>query len=46
MDFDFNLILVPATLLLGLIWLLDKLVFKQKKNLGFEKIRRPDPLGV
>ncbi|MGL5252745.1 MAG: signal peptidase I [Moraxella sp.] len=41
MDFDFNLILVPATLLLGLIWLLDKLVFKQKKNLGFEKSAAP-----
>ena len=29
MDFDFNLILVPATLILGAIWLLDKLVLKQ-----------------
>ena len=29
MDFDFNLILVPLTLVLGVIWLLDKLVLKQ-----------------
>lgn len=32
MDFDFNLILVPVTLILGLIWLLDKLWLKQHKN--------------
>lgn len=30
MDFDFNLILVPATLIFFIIWLLDKLVFKQQ----------------
>ena len=30
MDFDFNLILVPATLIFFAIWLLDKLVFKQQ----------------
>lgn len=30
MDFDFNLILVPATLIFFGIWLLDKLVFKQQ----------------
>lgn len=29
MDFDFNLILVPVTLILGAIWLLDKLWLKQ-----------------
>ena len=29
MDFDFNLILVPLTLGLGLIWLLDKIWFNQ-----------------
>ncbi len=29
MDFDFNLILVPLTIGLGLIWLLDKIWFKQ-----------------
>ena len=34
MDFDFNLILVPLTLVLGLIWLLDKLVFKQRRTQG------------
>lgn len=34
MDFDFNIILVPVTLLLGAIWLLDKLVFRQRKNRG------------
>ncbi len=37
MDFDFNLILVPLTLGLGLIWLLDKLVFKQRKTRGSGK---------
>lgn len=30
MDFDFNLILVPATLIFFIIWLLDKLVWKQR----------------
>lgn len=34
MDFDFNLILVPLTLGFGLIWLLDKLFFKQRKQQG------------
>ena len=29
MDFDFNWILVPATLIFFFLWLLDKLVFKQ-----------------
>lgn len=29
MDFDFNIILVPVTLILGLIWLLDKFWLKQ-----------------
>lgn len=41
MDFDFNLILVPATLILGIIWLLDKLVLKQKKTKGLEKSYAP-----
>lgn len=41
MDFDFNLILVPATLILGVIWLLDKLVLKQKKTKGLEKSSAP-----
>ena len=34
MDFDFNLILVPVTLILGLIWLADKLIFKQRQQKG------------
>jgi signal peptidase I len=34
MDFDFNLILVPVTLLLFVVWLLDKLVFKERKLKG------------
>ena len=41
MDFDFNLILVPATLILGAIWLLDKLVLKQKQSKGLEKSTVP-----
>lgn len=41
MDFDFNLILVPATLILGTIWLLDKLVLKQKQSKGLEKSTAP-----
>ena len=34
MDFDFNLILVPATLIFFLVWLLDKFVFKQRQTRG------------
>lgn len=34
MDFDFNLILVPVTLILFIVWLLDKLLFKQRENNG------------
>lgn len=34
MDFDFNLILVPVTLVLGAIWLLDKLWLKQHAHGG------------
>ncbi|WP_440454494.1 signal peptidase I [Psychrobacter sp. ASPA161_9] len=34
MDFDFNLILVPLTIALGFIWLLDKLTLKQRKTRG------------
>lgn len=34
MDFDFNLILVPLTLALFAIWLLDKLVLKQRRQRG------------
>ena len=34
MDFDFNLILVPVTLLFFVVWLLDKLIFKQRKTKG------------
>ena len=34
MDFDFNLILVPLTIGLGIIWLLDKLALKQRKTRG------------
>ncbi|TCM67789.1 signal peptidase I [Acinetobacter calcoaceticus] len=34
MDFDFNLILVPVTLIFFLVWLLDKLVFKQRSTKG------------
>ncbi|WOE31628.1 MULTISPECIES: signal peptidase I [unclassified Acinetobacter] len=34
MDFDFNLILVPVTLILFVVWLLDKLVFKERKSKG------------
>ena len=41
MDFDFNLILVPLTLALGLIWLLDKLAFKQRKSRGRGKESLP-----
>ena len=41
MDFDFNLILVPVTLILGAIWLLDKLVLKQKQSKGLEKSTAP-----
>ncbi|WP_227429462.1 signal peptidase I [Psychrobacter sp. I-STPA6b] len=37
MDFDFNLILVPVTLILGVVWLLDKFVFKQHKNRDTKK---------
>ncbi len=41
MDFDFNLILVPLTLILGAIWLLDKLVLKQRKQRGAGKENAP-----
>lgn len=34
MDFDFNLILVPATLIFFMIWLLDKLIWKQRATRG------------
>ena len=34
MDFDFNLILVPATLFFIAVWLLDKLVLKQRATKG------------
>ncbi|WP_201587938.1 signal peptidase I [Psychrobacter jeotgali] len=34
MDFDFNLILVPLTLGLGLVWLIDKFALKQSKTQG------------
>lgn len=34
MDFDFNLILVPLTLVLGVLWLADKLFLKQRKTKG------------
>ncbi|MEC7120377.1 MAG: signal peptidase I [Pseudomonadota bacterium] len=34
MDFDFNLILVPATLIFFVIWLFDKLVWKQRATRG------------
>ena len=34
MDFDFNLILVPATLFFIVVWLLDKFVFKQRATKG------------
>ncbi|WP_407410369.1 signal peptidase I [Acinetobacter sp.] len=34
MDFDFNLILVPVTLLFIVLWLLDKFVFKQRERKG------------
>ncbi|MHA5057464.1 signal peptidase I [Acinetobacter schindleri] len=34
MDFDFNLILVPATLFFIAIWLLDKFVLKQRQTKG------------
>lgn len=41
MDFDFNLVLVPLTLVLGFIWLLDKLVLKQRKTDGRGKESLP-----
>lgn len=34
MDFDFNLILVPATLIFFGLWLLDKFVLKQRETKG------------
>lgn len=34
MDFDFNLILVPVVLVLFALWLLDKLVLKQRATRG------------
>ena len=34
MHFDFNLILVPATLIFFFVWLLDKFVFKQRETKG------------
>ena len=34
MDFDFNLILVPVTLVFFIVWLLDKLVWKQRETKG------------
>ena len=34
MDFDFNLILVPATLFFIAVWLLDKFLFKQRATKG------------
>ncbi|ESK40112.1 signal peptidase I [Acinetobacter nectaris] len=34
MDFDFNLILVPVTLILFIVWLLDKFVFRQREARG------------
>ena len=34
MDFDFNLILVPITLIFFGIWLLDKCVLKQRATKG------------
>lgn len=34
MDFDFNLILVPATLFFIVVWLLDKFVLKQRATKG------------
>lgn len=37
MDFDFNLILVPATLIFFAIWLLDKLVLKQQAGVKTAK---------
>ena len=33
-DFDFNLILVPVTLIFFLVWLLDKFVLQQRANKG------------
>ncbi len=38
MDFDFNLILVPATLLFFVIWLMDKLVWKQRARVKAGKL--------
>jgi len=40
MDFDFNLILVPATLIFFIIWLLDVLVWKQHKKLKAGQIQK------
>lgn len=34
MDFDFNLILVPVTLILFAVWLLDKLVLNSVQIKG------------
>lgn len=41
MDFDFNIILVPLTLVLGAIWLLDKLRLKQRAKFGRGKESLP-----
>ena len=34
MDFDFNLILVPVTLIFFIVWVLDKFVLRQRANKG------------
>lgn len=34
MDFDFNLILVPVTIVFFILWLVDKLVLKQRETKG------------
>lgn len=37
MDFDFNWILLPVTLIFFFIWLLDKFFFKQRKSLAVKR---------
>jgi signal peptidase I len=40
MDFDFNLIIVPVTLIFFIIWVLDKLVWKQHKQFKARQIAK------
>ncbi len=41
MHLDFSLILVIATLATGLVWLLDKLVFKKRRATSYSQDKKP-----